>query len=611
MKLRQALQSCPTGLLRKIAASSGLPVETTTLRAELVDGLAAQLTRAARERLLWAALDSDERVAVALVEGAGGRHEADLLSSRLDARGASADRARSASETLARVVERGALFRVFETEAPAPGTYYVLPDEFLGSIDAPAAEVSAVRSAAVDLVPDETRRNDPIHDCFVLASALRREGWNRVSRQLLARTGPTFDRLLGALQPAVAAPDRSPPRLRWRFFVELGRLGGWLEGGRWPAPVDDRVRALFDDRGATQSALWHAYIAGPAGAREREVGLEGRVADPVRRAVLQLLAELPPGAWLSIPRLKDGLLSELGGHQSASRSLPELDNWIFGPWFWLGLVVLGRSSEGWTLVATTTALRDVAGRGAEPMPSAQASPCELTPDLQLRAPASADLAALYEAERYLAYAGGESPRRYSLTAASFARGVRLGGSASEAAALLEHLARAPLPAEWRRALEAWQASVGRLHIDARLLLSAADADSLDRALRVREVGETVGEILSERHAWIVPDRLGDLLTALVAAGQPVTVDPALRLESARPGVAAAMGGGAAELLWTLLHAVLAVDRAALGSLGAWEAVATALDALVPASSRASLERRADALAERLRRPRGGRRSRAE
>jgi hypothetical protein len=614
MKLRQALQSCPTGLLRKIAATSGLPVETTTLRTELVDGLTDRLTRAARERALWRALDADERMAVALVEGAGARHEAELLVRRLDARRATPDAGRSPPETLSRLVERGALFRVFETGAAAPGTYYALPDEYLGSIEPHPDAGFATLSVAADLAPNETRRNDPLHDCFVLASALRREGWNRGSRSLVGRTGPSVDRLFNALRPAV--PDPARPRLpqRWRFFLELGRLGGWLDGGRWPMPVDERVRALFDNRSATMSSLWQAYLAGRAGAPRHAAGQaaeqDGRSDVATPRAVVQLLAELPTGVWFSIPGLKAGLLAELGiGSQSPDRQ-SQLDDWILGPWFWLGLIAVGRSADGWTLVATTPALRQLAGRGAE-RSIAETAPCELDPDLRLRAPPAADLAALYETERYLAYAGGDAPRRYALTAASFARGLRLGGSGGEAATLLERLARAPLPLAWRRALDGWEASAGDLRIDARLLLSGADPDSLDRAMRIGRVADAVGEVVSERHAWIVPERLADVLTALAEAGHPVTMDSGLWLESARPGAAAMMRGGAVELLWILLRAVRAVDRAALEQAGAWESVNAALDAVVPATSRPSLERRAEVLAERLKRTRGGRGRRPE
>lgn len=625
MTLEQALLGCPLGLLHKIAAQHGIATDAATLRAELVHHLAARLAQAAGDGELWRTLGLHERVAVGLVASAAGRRSGDALARRLEARMRAEADVAPADATLSDLVERGILYRVFESESSARGTHYVLPRELLERVPrdlltGPATSVSPVEASSV-------RHNDPRLDVFVLASALRRETWNLATRRIVGRAGPSLAQLLGRLRPLVPEIDPLAAKHRWQFWLRLGRRLGWLRGGAWPIPDDEAVGALLAGRSLPLATVWRAHVAETAREDGRRIGgpfeRRGEAVNALRAALLDVLADLEANQWYPLSRIHSIIPAELGpaavsragsvaadgvegfGSREHRGEADVAASWLATSWYWLGLVKWGRDPAGTALLAVTPALHEIAERPGSPASPPELGPCRLEAGRVLVAPLGADLVTLYRAEQYLSFAGGTEERRYTLTAPSFARGIRLGGSHSDAGELLGTLAQAALPAEWVGALGEWAATVDRVRLDARIVLSVEDGSALDKVAEIPQVAAAIHERMGERHASLGAGTLGQTLQALAEAGQVVGVDAGLRLEPQHAERAAALGGDAAELLWVLLGTLERLDAAGLGQLAGADSVRAALESVIPLTTRRVLAERADALADRLVRGRDG------
>jgi len=614
MKLPRALAQCSIGLLHKIADSVRLPTDAATLPAELVDRLTSALAQASSEGELWSGLAPEERVPIDLLVRSGGRHPADLLERRLRGalpgpiKGHTAD----PSQVLHRLLERGIVFRVFEGGSSTPETAYVLPDEYLDAArQAVAGSASVVRPA--EGPPSDVRQNDPRRDCFVLASALRREIWNLPRRQLSGKPGPRLEQLLGRLRAAIRGPDAGAERERWAFFLRLGRRLGWLRATGWPVPDDQAVERILGEPDLAVREGWAAWLSDPrAGSRQMRAGGSHQ-----QRDLLLLLGELSHTDWyrwedlaaIAAPDLAEPTGSARAGLASfgsgpSARALgggagnaAELHRWLLGPWWWLGLVRWARERDAWTLLAPTAVLATLESGAVGVLPAPR--PCRFVDDLGLIAPLTADLATLYRAERYLGYVGGVEPRRYRLTAATFARGVRLGGSVEEATKLFEDLQQGSLLAPWASVLGRWATTLKHVQVDAKLMLTAADPETLQRLLEVPGVLDGVDEVLSARHASIAAHELERLLFRLDEAGIPIDLSAGVRLYPSEPARAAAVGGDAAATLWLVLEAIERVDGGLLEELPEAGRIREGLEVVIPTDARADLERRADALAARL------------
>lgn len=620
MKLQPALAQCSSGLLHKIAYNRGLPTDAATLRLELVDRLTDVLAHASSSGELWARLAPEERVPIDRIVRAGGRHPAELLERRLRgvSSGSAGTEAADPAGVLAQLLERGIIFRVFEGESATPGTAYVLPDEYLTSARVSVeGSASAVRPTGV--TASDVRQNDPRLDWFILASALRREIWNLPKRHLGGKPGPRLDQLLARLRAAIPAVDDRAERERWTFFVRLGRRLGWLRAQGWPRPDDQAVERILREPIPAVRQLWAAYVRDPDLAASRQIRAE---APRRQRDLLLVLGDLSDADWYRWEDLASVLASALSEGetvQPAAGAAPDrgpsprspgvadpdtaqLRGWLTGPWWWLGLVRWGSERGAWTVVSPTATLATL-GDGAPDAPS-DPSPCRLGDDLELIAPLTAELATLYHAERYLRYLGGVAPRRYRLTATTFGRGVRLGGSVEEATGLLERLQQGSLGAPWLDALGRWTTALGTVRLDARLVLSAIDPETLQRLLGVPGVLDGVDEVLSDRHASIAAPELERLLLRLGEAGISVDLSAGVRLNPGEPARAAAFGADAAATLWLILQAFEQVDRGLLEELGGVVSIRDGLESVIPTETRASLERRADALAARLAAKRG-------
>jgi len=453
--------------------------------------------------------------------------------------------------------------------------------------------------------PTEIAASDVVHDLFVLASALQREARAATSRGLTGRPARSIGQVLTGLRAQTADGPGEPAR-RWQFLLWVGKRLGWLGGGSWPVPDDERVAQLLGDRLA---AVREVLSGAGTESRSDRLSERGRSLAQLHADVLQILSEVDPEVWWPVDELLGYVGDQLGadwnGEQSASpagsvrRAREAVRRWLAGRWHWLGLVDWGKQEGNWTLVAITPALSRLMG-GLPPDRAGEAAPCALVEPRQLIAPASADLATLYRCERYLAYRGGDADeRRYDLTPASVARGIRLGGDEDDLLASLARLLQSSVPPTWTASIRTWCRANSALRIEPRLLLVASDEAALAAALATHDARRAVTSQLSPRHAIVSPERLPDLLTGLAAAGQPVDVDAGLRVEPRRLAQAAALGNGAAEAAWIALDVLRRLGGEVVAEQRDLTIALGALEATLSAQVLETLERRARTIAALL------------
>jgi hypothetical protein len=621
MNCRQALLGCSSGQLSRMAAAWNLDVESGTLRRELVEALAERILAAVGEASTWAALDTSGRRAIRLMARAGGRHEVDFLTRRLSRAGSdggpSDEPCPDVEAAIADLVDRGFLFRTFDADEQRRGVYLVMADEILDAARQRIGEGASASSLVPAEPPAEVASCDLAADLFVLASALRREAWGSASRGLARRPARSVGQILALLR---TQSDEGPgdPGRRWRFLLWIAQRAGWIGRGPLPLPDESQIERLLANP-IELPAL--ALSAGPVvTGGGPAISSEGTGGSRRQSDALQLLSELSEGGWWKADALAEWLASELGDGDDAStardfrvhrhRIEGQIARWLEGRWLWLGLVRWGRNGPDWSVVTPTPALRSiVTGR-----PAADADPprpCVLDGPLQLRAPAGADLAGLLRAERYLAYAAaGSGDRRYSLTPATFDRGVRLGGDAAELLGLIERIAQQPLPPDWAAAVDQWSDRASRLRLAARLVLSSDGEQVLDEALSTTSAGYAVVEKLSPRHAIVDGHCVADLLADLSRAGLAVEIDAGLRVEPVDAGRSAALANGVAETAWVALEVLRRLAPEVVAEQRDLQSARGQLDALLVATLRDALDRRAATIVSAItnrRRPRPRRR----
>jgi hypothetical protein len=604
MNLRSALLDSSSGQLSRIAAAWKLTVEAGTLRRELVELLSDRIAAATADPSTWQGLVEIDRAVFRLIVQAGGRHEAELLTRRLGrAVGTSVggdEAALRIERSVADLIERGLLFRVFDADEQRRGVYVIAPDEVVSGAREHLGDGPGPGPAASAALPEQVAYRELAVDLFVLASALRREAWGAASRGLAGRPAQSVGQILSRLRGLPADGPGDPGR-RWRFLLWLAQRAGWIGRDAWPTPDEVGIERLMSDpSGLPALALGAGPVVDQGGSRGE---VSGRSDARQRQAdALQLLSELTEGRWWSLNELASWLARELTNDTEATVSVrgrsergrleEQLRRWLVGRWFWLGLVSWGWDGSGWSLVAPTDALRSLA-TGRRPAASPRPVACQVSDRLRLFAPSGADLALLYRAERYLAFAGGDpGERRYGLTPASFDRGVRLGGDADELRSLLGRLIDGPIPTAWLEAIDTWASGSSRLTLASRLLLSSDTEQTLAEALATTSARNAVTEALSPRHVLIAGERVAGLLTDLAQAGLPVEIDPGVRAEPANPGRAAALSGSVAETAWVALEVLRRLAPDVVAEQRDLQTARSRLDAVLAARVLEALDRRA-------------------
>lgn len=619
MKLRDLLQGCSSSQLSRLAASWALPVEAGTLRRELVELVAERLTAGLHDEQIWSELSGHCREIVRLLARAGGRHEADLLARRLlRARTGSADHDDEAHQAhrnldgaISSLVDRGLVFRVFDSEEQRQGVYLVVTEEALDAVEhALGNDAGASGLVSDDFAPGHAVAIDLRADLFVLASAMRREAWSVISRELAGRPPRSVPQLLSLLhRRQIEGPGNSGQR--WRFLLWIAQRAGWLQRDGWPVPDDEGLERALSVQG---TLLSEGLAASPTGGGDERHGSSNRRETSRRQTdALQLLSELKSdrwwpaddvAAWLAETLVGPGT-SDRAGNVHARRQRTQLYlRWLRGRWFWLGLVRWGGEGGEWTHVSPTPSLMTLMN-GIPEIQTVTAEACVVDDDLQLVAPSGADLATLYRAEPYLALSGAGDlggcmqGRQYRLTPASLDRGIRLGGDPDDALALLARLAQRPLSEAWQRAVRAWTDDRRRLRLGARLVLWSQESAALDESLTAlgAAAAQDAGiERLSERFALVTGDRIAELLTALAQAGLPVDIEPSLRAEPGRPSRAASLAGGVAETAWIALEILRRLAPDVVMDQRDLRAASARLDAVLSPSQIETLQRRAATIA---------------
>jgi hypothetical protein len=603
MKLHEALLGCSTGQLRRVAEAWGVPNEPGTLRHELVDVLGQTIVAGAGAEGLWDNWDVDTPRILGALARAHGRHDADLLVRRLTgpSSGQDDELASRIEQRIGRLIDRGLAFRLFEAERGLRRTVLILPDE-ITEIWQAGYSTDVAAPPADSTKPAQIARGDVAHDLFVLASALRREARSASSRGLVGRRPRTVAQVLGSLHAQVPDGPGEPAR-RWQFLLWVGKRLKWFQSDGWPLPDDDRIGRLFGDRAAIVREILSGVSTEGRSDRTAE-----RVSDlaQLHADALQIVSELQPGVWWQV----DGLLTLIGEQlgqkwgegQSAGvpgptrRAQAAVRRWLTGRWHWLGLIHWGWNDSGWSTAAVTALLVDlVAGR---PGTSRQhVAPCEASEPFHLSAPPNADLVTLYRLERYLTYRGGNAEeRRYDVTPASVARGIRLGGDEDELLTGLSRVLQGNVPVAWVDSIVGWCRANSALRVEPRILLVASDESTLDAALAVDDAQQAVVDRLASRYAVVAPDRLPELLTGLATAGLPVEVDPSLRVEPRRIGQAAALGDGVVEAAWVALDTLRRLGAEAIADQRDLSTAQRALEASLSAQALETLERRARTIA---------------
>jgi hypothetical protein len=513
MRLAEALDQAATGTLRRVAEAHGLAHDDGTTRDELIARIAERFADRAYLEARVSGLSDAERAVLASARSSAGELRGLLVDSEHP----------GTAEALA---DLGWLYRVFASDGPLRGEVYVVPDELLDVL--PAAEPAAPPLADAP-APAEPRWSDPAFSLFTLVSALTRPG--------------------GQLEHDVRAWSEEPGGwawdARWTFFHHLALGAGWLvhraDGVLAPAP---NLPRLLDDPRTLAERAWRAYVrdsgwselahAGiadvPAEERERSDLVDGV---GLRRAVVELLDQLPESGWLPLDALSRWLqrtrpalvreqLSPRGLVLFQAAGWGQLEHallrfFVLGPLYWLGVVSVSRDGQ----------LLSRRLRGSGSGPAAEA--CRWEGAAELAAPATARLGALLRAERYLVLRERSRVSGYHLVQSHVAAALGSGGSLAECRQLLELLMQAPLPEVVEERLGAWDQRFGALTIRPAVLLEGRTAADVDESLADERVRPFVRDRLSPTMVEVAAADALELASALRAVGHLPRVDAALRL----------------------------------------------------------------------------------
>ncbi|HEY3062458.1 MAG TPA: hypothetical protein VGL99_26090 [Chloroflexota bacterium] len=581
MRLRAALDETPTPVLRRIAASHGLPEDEAATRAELVDRLVERLADRTYLAELIAGLAEDEREALLAARASGG-----------EMRGLLIDRDQPGAATA--LTERGLLFRTFAAAGPRRGEIFALPDELLDVLPEPPAHAPPRTQAEP---PEERRATDPAFSLFALASSLARHG-SHLGHEVVEWS---------------AEPGGFEFPARWNFLRHLALASGLLdEHGAAPA-----LRRALNDRAALADRLRRAYLRDRAISElaNSGIGVEHAelLAEPtlVRAAVVDAVEHLPEGAWLTIDDVSSWLertRPDFLREQLDARALVLLESrpWsdverpllrytLLGPLYWLGIVAASADGQ---LIARRSVHRAAAPEACtwhtstEPPAPAHAEhgalldadlpapahddrpaparaelpapasaehgtlldadrpataraelPAPAQPELpapassepaaparpELLVPARAELGTLLDAERYLVLEERGRISRYRLVQQHVAAALGSGGSIDECRKLLVRLTRGPLPAAIEDALRAWRERFGALVLRPAVVLEARSAGELDVALAEESVAPFIQRRPGPTTAEVAAADALALAAALRSSGHLPRVDAALRL----------------------------------------------------------------------------------
>ena len=572
MRLPEALRSCSTGLLRRIAAHHGIAVSETSLRQELIDQLVATLRDAAHLEAVIARLPPGALRLLQVVAARGGM-----------VRAVEVDRWLAVQQdpgSLTSLLDRGLLYVTFVVEGPLRGKVYAVPAEVLDRVspsDGPLIDL------ALGPTPERVLRCDPTLDLLRILTLLR--GGSRTMREVERALAPAPPELLW------------PPHARWRFLLQVLAAGGAVLalGARWMArPGVSNVLRL--SRSEAVRWLWGVVERAPQtllGPERRQwTGADREVALTSGRRALYVLAQVPTGRWVTRASLLRAVDAE-GGEPSGAEAPRERDAWdrtapvegiLAGPCRWLGLVE-------WSLDGKSLVLTDVGRALLDERPVPLPPTFDAVVHVEQGGPkvARLSLRQVWDLALFAAVHVEEERVVVRLTPASVLDGIARGGDRRDLEQVLDQLdGDAGRPG--RDAVQGWLEGLGGVEIVPGLLLRGASSEVVDDVLQ-RVGGQW--ERLSPTLAATSLDRWRHLAQTLRSMGRAARV---------RPGTAALLRPSESEMALLAIYLAQLTDPEVLVGRS-FETFLHRLESLVSMERRDELARRALEIAGRgARRP---------
>ncbi|MGC8872923.1 MAG: helicase-associated domain-containing protein [Chloroflexia bacterium] len=601
--LQEALEKTPTALLREMARFWGVEGAEEAGRPRLIAGLRAQMGRADVVRHALRRLKREERSALRMVLSAGGRIEGP----RLDhAYGPIRPHllAESDPATLSpaeRLLRYGLIFRGYAAWGEWRGAIYFVPSELWPSLPRfpqalPQEPFRPLDTAALRVLLLE---RSPHHDLARLLALAERETFVLLPD---GRWPPELEAALRALlRPAHAVYPA--------FLLELARTAGLLapdagerisptaEGRQWlRASPWLRTHALFS--AWKDNSTWDELAAIPELIVERPWPSD--VSLP-RRRVLQRLAGVPEGAWVSmaawiraVELQEPEFLRPAGAAgrprirlRASGETLSALSSWgevearylrflLEGPLRWLGVVELGQQpaeelSPAFRLTDLGRALLDP----ERPAPALQDEPIAVEGTFEVWVPQEASPHAVFVLEQWAERQAQDRVSRYLLSRASVQQALQRGESVERLLEALAQHGRGPVPQNVIYTLREWATAYGRLTLRRAIVLEAEEAVLLEEVLADRQVEEAVRCRMSATTAEACPEAAEGLVARLLELGHLPRVEEGVLRRGERFVVDLSVGEGA--FLLGLLRAWEEVS----GSGEALKRLVTALEAALP------------------------------
>jgi hypothetical protein len=449
---------------------------------------------------------------------------------------------------------RGLIFRAFADLGDGPLEYVYTPDDLPAPPGVePLPEESTAQGIAPAPAPAKPRQafNSLAVDMCAILAALRETPGQVDKAGHLHQTAA--DRLRSALLLDDAA--------RFELLLALARGQGWLKVDRGRLVLDtqaatawlrathwEQMTALF--RAWRESPDWHDLRQVPSLRAEGDWRSDPSLA---RRAVLDSLRELTPGAWYAIADLVGGIKARNPDFQrpdgdytrwylrdaESGRYLSGFDSWddvegrlirflITGPLFWLGAVALEETPGNTPAIFRVTALGAGWLGGRTPGELPRPTRPSVGDDFIVIAPLTVPLLDRFRLLRFTEPAAGPyefgQPTRHRITRGSLAR-ARAGGLKAEA--LLEFLQRTTggrTPPRVVAALARWDQHGGAVRVSKGAVLRVEDASILAALRADPAVAPLLGDLLSAQAVLVRETNLPRLLAAIQEMGYSVKLD---------------------------------------------------------------------------------------
>lgn len=535
-------------MLRALARSRGVDL-TTNRQTEAVDQLAAALLDPLSIRVALAHLGPQAHEALNRLLAAGGRMRVPQFVRQFGAvrpMGPGRLERESPWENPANATEEllyaGLIFRAFSAEQGTPGEFFFVPADLaplLPQNDLPAP------AFPLETVPPPTPlgkvKPSLVHDLYVYlvyvqTHDVRPYADGRLGRQdlsaLLARFTDRGERRLDLMRHLaqrlgfISRPDEflrldpqpvkrwltSSPARQWATLQEA-----WRDDPTWNDLC--RVPSLVCD----ETGRWQN--------------------DPIstRRAVLGLLARMPPDAWWTVASfvaavkevepdfqrpdgdyvgwyIRDG---ETRAYLSGFESWDQVEGALLtdlltGPLYWLGVVDAAPTGADIACRLTETGAR-LLGLAPEETESLPAAPILVRPDFTIELPAAASLYTQFQVERF-AEVDSAQARRFRLTVGSVGHALARGVRVDQILAFLRKESQGSLPANVVGHLEAWAQRYGQVEVEEVAVVRVKSERVMQELRALAETRSLLGQQLSPTLALVRKQDLPRLTKALRSLG---------------------------------------------------------------------------------------------